>query len=150
MTWRQLLHRIRSKWSPSYADRMTALRWMARLKKAEDGWRAQFARLARENEHEKAHAAEAIRRVSRIAYSRPRDHGEVCIQVIVPAMELAACDGAFIDNAFFRHTASYVGHMLEREFAQLNAATLAQAINASANRQCEQDQRRSVGRFYAP
>lgn len=148
MNWRQLVHRIRSKWSPAYADRMTATRWMARLAKAETAWRAQFAKLAKETELEKKRAAEVIRRVSNIQYSRPGDRGEVCIQIMVPAMELCANDGGRFDDAFFRHTAGYVGHMLEREFAQLNATTLAQAIHASERRQYEMDRGHRIGNFF--
>ena len=152
MNIRRAIHRIRSLWGP-YVRRMTEPLWMSRLQRAELAWRDAFATLARDtarevsrykkeasDEHDRA--VEAIRRVSRIEYTRPDQRGDVCIRVMVPAMELAAYRGRHDDEAFFKHTSRYVGHMLEREFSQLNMTTLAQAIHASERRQYELDRQR--------
>lgn len=151
MNIRRVIHKLRSLWGP-YVRRMTEPRWMSRLQRAEFAWRDDFAKLTRDAAKEVSHykkeasdehdkAVEAIRRVSRIEYARAGQRGEICVQVMIPAMELAAYDG-HKDEAFFRHTARYVGHMLEREFSQLNMTTLAQAIHASERRQYELDRQR--------
>lgn len=110
------------------------------LERMELSWRRQFTTLERQVETKKAklqeaedRAVEAIRRVATITYSRERT-GELACQVVIPAMELAYYNPVY-GNDFFRHMAGYVGRMVEREFAQINMATLAQSLREAEERQ---------------
>ena len=109
------------------------LRWRARLKRESVLAAKRECDIRKQLERAKDEHAETLRRVSRISYHQDRQHGIISVVVQVPALELAyfrdAGDGHFV------HIANYMGRMLEREFKQLNMATLAQSIRSAEERQ---------------
>lgn len=136
------LEHIKRLWGP-YVHRESC----RLLRKTIDTIARQTRIHAEELDRNNKRVEEALRRISLIQYDRVGSGGDLAIRVVVPAIELAALCPS--DAEFFRYTAARLGGMIEREFAGLNASTLAQHIRAAEDRQrrIESNQRQRTGVF---